>query len=547
MGPLLNGGSRRTSPHLRLCRYHLSRRRHDTATKRHRDFAHVSCGVGPDRSRCFAPRLAHHGAGRQFLHRSFEASLAIEHPSFGAAERLDFVGEIDVGEGVERSCPFCDTPCQCSSLRSPSICLRNRSSPPVPLPAPCCQRHRQVSCVFLLLLAGRTPASSHVGSGVNAVTILTISEFGPDRADKPDVSVRRSAPAMLGAFLLVVGAGLTGRAGRTAALSSASTAPVPVTAATRGIVPPENPPANIPPSPNFLQDCAGATPDSSSTCVDATLEAIDNARAREGLPAMALPTDWYQLSFAEQLFVATNLERTVRGLPPMAAMAAALDQAAAQGAASSSDPAPPAGFPWSDWGSNWAGAVGNPLEAIYLWMYDDGPGGSNVDCPPSGGAGCWGHRDNILIDLPCSDCMMGTALDPTGWDSYPSWAEILMETSGSPQTAFTWSQVAPYLPRTASNVASPTTYVAMASAAGGGGYWMAESDGAVFAYGNAKLYGSMGGHPLNAPIVGMAATPDGGGYWLVAADGGIFTFGDAAFYGSMGGKALNAPIVGMAG
>jgi hypothetical protein len=32
----------------------------------------------------------------------------------------------------------------------------------------------------------------------------------------------------------------------------------------------------------------------------------------------------------------------------------------------------------------------------------------------------------------------------------------------------------------------------------------------------------------------------------VAWDGGIFAFGDAHFYGSMGGKPLNAPIVAIA-
>ena len=51
---------------------------------------------------------------------------------------------------------------------------------------------------------------------------------------------------------------------------------------------------------------------------------------------------------------------------------------------------------------------------------------------------------------------------------------------------------------------------------------------------------------LNSPIVGMAAHPSGQGYWFVAADGGIFTFGDAKFHGSMGGKPLNKPIVAMA-
>ncbi|MGC8463798.1 MAG: IPT/TIG domain-containing protein, partial [Acidimicrobiales bacterium] len=36
------------------------------------------------------------------------------------------------------------------------------------------------------------------------------------------------------------------------------------------------------------------------------------------------------------------------------------------------------------------------------------------------------------------------------------------------------------------------------------------------------------------------------GYHLVTSDGGIFSFGSAQFFGSMGGKPLNAPIVGMA-
>jgi hypothetical protein len=30
----------------------------------------------------------------------------------------------------------------------------------------------------------------------------------------------------------------------------------------------------------------------------------------------------------------------------------------------------------------------------------------------------------------------------------------------------------------------------------------------------------------------------------VASDGGVFTFGDAGYSGSMGGKPLNAPVVG---
>jgi hypothetical protein len=60
------------------------------------------------------------------------------------------------------------------------------------------------------------------------------------------------------------------------------------------------------------------------------------------------------------------------------------------------------------------------------------------------------------------------------------------------------------------------------------------------------FHGSMGGTPLNQPIVGMAAHPDGEGYWFVAADGGVFSFGSAVFQGSMGDRDTDSPIVGMA-
>ena len=82
--------------------------------------------------------------------------------------------------------------------------------------------------------------------------------------------------------------------------------------------------------------------------------------------------------------------------------------------------------------------------------------------------------------------------------------------------------------------------------ASGGDYWTVAADGGVFAFGDARFAGSLGGVHLNAPVVGMAVTSDGGGYWLVAADGGVFAFGDAPFSGSEGGHPLDAPAVGMA-
>ncbi len=82
----------------------------------------------------------------------------------------------------------------------------------------------------------------------------------------------------------------------------------------------------------------------------------------------------------------------------------------------------------------------------------------------------------------------------------------------------------------------------------GGGYYLIGADGGVFAYGDATYYGSLPGMKItpNQPIVGAALTADGKGYYLVGKDGGVFAFGDAQFYGSTGAIKLNAPIVGMA-
>jgi hypothetical protein len=233
--------------------------------------------------------------------------------------------------------------------------------------------------------------------------------------------------------------------------AAAVAAPAPVRAAggpsgaTRGIMPPANPPVSIAPQPNFLASCSAATYDDSGSCVGQTLAAIDNGRRAEALPGMSLPSNWAGLTSQEQLFVATNLERTVRGLPPLSSLSVVLDQAATAGAAVGDDPSPPGGFPFTEWGANWAGGMGSPLEAVYYWMYDDGPGSSNADCGGGNMSGCWGHRDKILMALACTPCVMGAGFAPTGWGGQPSWAELLVATSGSPAAAFTWLQEAPYL------------------------------------------------------------------------------------------------------
>jgi hypothetical protein len=56
----------------------------------------------------------------------------------------------------------------------------------------------------------------------------------------------------------------------------------------------------------------------------------------------------------------------------------------------------------------------------------------------------------------------------------------------------------------------------------------------------------MGGKPLNRPVIGIAITPDNGGYWLAASDGGVFAFGRAQFNGSTGGHPPRSPVVSVA-
>jgi hypothetical protein len=97
-----------------------------------------------------------------------------------------------------------------------------------------------------------------------------------------------------------------------------------------------------------------------------------------------------------------------------------------------------------------------------------------------------------------------------------------------------------------SNVISWRSFVGIASTRSGNGYWLAGSDGGVFAQGDARFFGSAGNLPLTRPIVGIAPTRSGRGYWLVASDGGVFSYGDARFLGSAATLPLERPIVGIA-
>jgi hypothetical protein len=389
-------------------------------------------------------------------------------------------------------------------------------------------------------------------SGARTITTTRRSKL---RSSVPYLSTLAAAAAAILASTLLASAVLTGW---TPSVGAA------------GILPPANPGANT----------AQSSPD--------WLASVNHARSLEGVGPMQIDeSELAQLPPAEQLFIAINLERIGRGLPPIMYMTSQLNASAAQGAALAHDPTVPTvltgGVPLMTGEAIWAGEVSSSLAADYYWMYLDGPGtNSNLACMH--GIACWIHRDAILREYPgcgagSAVLSMGAASDPTGYangsmaavmgsscaepsDVTLTWPEALWSTSPTrvvglaalPNGSGYWEAEANGTVAAfgqAPNEGSVTEslnapIVGITVTPDGGGYWLVGSDGGVFSFGDARFYGSTGSLRLNQPVVGIAATPDGKGYWLVASDGGIFSYGDATFRGSMGGKPLNEPVVGMA-
>ena len=100
--------------------------------------------------------------------------------------------------------------------------------------------------------------------------------------------------------------------------------------------------------------------------------------------SLSLPA-YAKLTPPQQLFVVVNLERTERGLAPAVVLSKSLNAIAQGGARAGRDPAMKSvprclhgGGRTVFASANWAGGCVNPLGADYAWMYDDGPGGSNL-------------------------------------------------------------------------------------------------------------------------------------------------------------------------
>jgi hypothetical protein len=200
------------------------------------------------------------------------------------------------------------------------------------------------------------------------------------------------------------------------------------------------------PAPACWSDAgAGWVPDPAApACLETEVQATDAARAREGLGPLHLPAHFGSLSPEEQLFVLADIERVSRGEQPVLGLASALSQDAQRAAVAGNDPQ----FLFSTvpssswWGSNWATGVLNAADANYTWMYADGPGGFNVECPHRSAAGCWGHRANILASPRGGTLIMGAGAVtlPTGLSSDSELFVAVRSLRDIPPLTYTWAQ-----------------------------------------------------------------------------------------------------------
>jgi hypothetical protein len=226
---------------------------------------------------------------------------------------------------------------------------------------------------------------------------------------------------------------------------------------------PADPDRSVSPGQKFLDACfhvSGKTR-AQQACDSAALRDFDKVRATEGLAPMTLPHGFARLSAAHQLLVVTNLERVDRKLHAFPGLSTRLDRLAVTGAKARADPRLPSPFPGTFGGSNWAGVGTSTLLADYVWMYDDGPGSPNSDCPTPSAAGCWGHRHNILhrYDTPLA---MGAAV---GHHGHSMASEYIGGDRADRATSARWSHYRHRLP-----VGLSATHLTVHASVGGSGH-----------------------------------------------------------------------------
>ena len=203
-----------------------------------------------------------------------------------------------------------------------------------------------------------------------------------------------------------------------------------------------HPSRNIAAKPSYTSNCAHFQ-SNSAACISRALAAINRARSFEHVRPMVLPKDFTKLTFAEQTFVVSNLERVDRGLRPFRGITSQLNQTATKAAQERVDPTPASSavgrFVVLTYGSNWAANFG-PLAGDYGWMYDDGYGSYNVDCSSPAADGCWGHRDVILSTYGDKPLLVsGAGSDKQ--NGLVSIAQMFVGGQGqAPQFTYTWAE-----------------------------------------------------------------------------------------------------------
>lgn len=171
--------------------------------------------------------------------------------------------------------------------------------------------------------------------------------------------------------------------------------------------------ANIPMGP--LPAWCYAKP-TGAICENGVLYNLDRARKSVGLASYKVPASFTRLSPEDQMLILTNLDRSAYGITPAAGLVPSLDTRAAEGVAVENDPFASAipGGTILGYAANWAGEFRTVLEAYYVWMYDDGYPGENLDCSSPSSPGCWGHRRDTLFAIPGTTPLLGAA---AGWSS----------------------------------------------------------------------------------------------------------------------------------
>ena len=205
-----------------------------------------------------------------------------------------------------------------------------------------------------------------------------------------------------------------------------------------------DPAHSVAPVPDYPETCAPVGIDTTGPCLRITLDAIDGARAAEGLSPMELPADFAALTVPEQLFVAIDRERVDRGLAPFTGLSTALDADAQKGADAARLPAQP-GPAYGAVNNEWIGDVDNGLDADFEWLYNDGPHSGVPRCSQRTTSGCWADRQLLLDRFGTRHLVMGAAFDPTGDTSGQdaggsSLAAMLGTTSRAGRYAYTWKR-----------------------------------------------------------------------------------------------------------